>query len=143
MAVDDQLLKAEGFGEVLGTEKQVGGSCPLPPSPELVTPYKEHSSIATFVSLLFVSHVFRLPLEGEFRFLLATSAAQVLFKGLRAKMGVSFGIPSMRSPSRTSGRASYFGTVVQMAARFMMVACPGQVLLRDSPPICNGDPLGT
>eukprot|EP00873_Tetraselmis_striata_P024266 jgi/Tetstr1/444530/TSEL_032408.t1 len=57
------------------------------------------------------------------------SAGQVLHKGLLVKTGISFGVPVMRRPTRSTGRANYHGPVVLQGARTMLSACPGQVLL--------------
>ncbi|KAL4419982.1 hypothetical protein ABPG75_007080 [Micractinium tetrahymenae] len=52
----------------------------------------------------------------------------LLWRGLRVKMGVSFGVPSSKAPLNT-GRADYFGSVPNLAARLMAVARPGQMLV--------------
>lgn len=42
--------------------------------------------------------------------------------------GISYGVPSSKAPLNT-GRADYFGSVPNLAARLMAVAQPGQVLV--------------
>lgn len=58
------------------------------------------------------------------------SKGQVLFSGLRVKVGISYGIPAMRRPIQETGKAMYVGSVVQQAAHLMVTACPGQVGFR-------------
>lgn len=43
-------------------------------------------------------------------------------------MGISYGAPSSKAPLNT-GRADYFGSVPNLAARLMAVAQPGQVTI--------------
>ena len=52
----------------------------------------------------------------------------LLWRGLRVKAGISYGVPSSKAPLNT-GRADYFGSVPNLAARLMAVAAPGQVLV--------------
>ncbi len=52
----------------------------------------------------------------------------LLWRGLSARIGMASGIPSSKAPLNT-GRADYFGTIPNLAARLVNVACPGQVLL--------------
>ncbi|DBA77690.1 TPA: hypothetical protein ACH3X2_008392 [Trebouxia sp. C0005] len=52
----------------------------------------------------------------------------LLWRGLRVRMGMSWGRPSYKKPLNT-GRADYFGNLPNLAARVMALAAPGQVLL--------------
>ncbi|PSC75196.1 Helicase sen1 [Micractinium conductrix] len=52
----------------------------------------------------------------------------LLWRGLRLKLGISYGLPSSKAPLNT-GRADYFGSVPNLAARLMAVARPGQLLV--------------
>jgi class 3 adenylate cyclase len=49
--------------------------------------------------------------------------------GLPIKMGVGFGQPYYSMPHPNTGRADYFGPVVNMVARVKQAAKPGQILL--------------
>ena len=51
-----------------------------------------------------------------------------LWRGLRVRIGMASGIPSSKAPLNT-GRADYFGTIPNLAARLVTIASPGQVLL--------------
>ena len=48
-------------------------------------------------------------------------------RGLRAKVGVYTGAPMSVVPHTTTGRADYFGAIVNRAARLMAGAQGGQV----------------
>lgn len=50
----------------------------------------------------------------------------VIFRGLRVRMGMSWGKASSKKPLNT-GRADYFGVLPNGAARVMGLASPGQV----------------
>lgn len=52
----------------------------------------------------------------------------VLWRGLRVQIGVACGVPTSKAPLNT-GRADYYGTVPNLAARLMTLAQPGQVLV--------------
>jgi hypothetical protein len=54
----------------------------------------------------------------------------VVFRGPRAKMGIYSGVPSRVMPHNTTGRADYFGPLVNRAARYCHAAARGgQVLI--------------
>lgn len=55
-------------------------------------------------------------------------STNLLWRGLRVKIGISYGVPSSKAPLNT-GRADYFGSVPNLAARLMAVAQPGQILV--------------
>mmetsp|Transcript_7839 Transcript_7839/g.48595 ORF Transcript_7839/g.48595 Transcript_7839/m.48595 type:complete len:349 (+) Transcript_7839:2144-3190(+) len=57
------------------------------------------------------------------------NAPQVLWCGLRACMGLFQDAPVAVCPHRSTGRADYFGTFVNRAARLMGAAMGGEVLL--------------
>lgn len=57
------------------------------------------------------------------------NAPQVLWCGLRACMGIFQGTPVAVCPHRSTGRADYFGTFVNRAARLMGASMGGEVLL--------------
>ncbi|KAK9788833.1 hypothetical protein WJX73_006132 [Symbiochloris irregularis] len=58
------------------------------------------------------------------------ASSLVIWNGPRICMGICEGEPSLVCPHSTSGRADYFGPVVNRAARFCMSACSGgQVVL--------------
>jgi len=57
---------------------------------------------------------------------------QMLFRGLRAKTGMYEAVPLSVVPHTTTGRADYFGTLVNRAARLMAGSLGGQVLLERS-----------
>jgi class 3 adenylate cyclase len=56
---------------------------------------------------------------------------EVIFRGLRARIGIAFGKPTSRKPLG-SGRADYFGPLANLAARVMGSAAYGQTLLEAS-----------
>jgi class 3 adenylate cyclase len=56
------------------------------------------------------------------------SSSVVVWRGLRAHVGIAWGAPSVKAPLNT-GRADYHGTVVNLAARLMSMAQPGQILV--------------
>ena len=56
----------------------------------------------------------------------------LLFRGARVKTGIFVGTPRAVSPHGTTGRADYWGELVNRAARMMSAAKPGQVL-------CDGE----
>lgn len=58
----------------------------------------------------------------------ADEAGQLLWRGLRVKVGMVYGTPTLRKPLNT-GRADYFGAVPNLAARVCSLARPGQSLL--------------
>lgn len=49
----------------------------------------------------------------------------VVFRGPRVKMGIYAGVPSRVVPHTTTGRADYFGPVVNRAARYCHAAARG------------------
>jgi class 3 adenylate cyclase len=53
---------------------------------------------------------------------------RVVFRGLRARVGIAYGTPTMRKPLN-SGRADYFGPLPNLAARVMASAAYGQTLV--------------
>ena len=63
---------------------------------------------------------------------LARSSAQMIFRGLRAKVGIYYGHVYHISPHADTGRADYWGDIVNRAARTMAAAQPGQVLCNAS-----------
>lgn len=52
----------------------------------------------------------------------------LLWRGLRAKCGIFEGLPTSIEPHKSTGRADYFGLLVNRAARFMGCAFGGQVI---------------
>merc|ERR1711924_569841 len=52
----------------------------------------------------------------------------LVWRGLRAKCGVYEDVPTSVEPHKTTGRADYFGPLVNRAARLMGAACGGEVL---------------
>eukprot|EP00899_Mesostigma_viride_P011599 jgi/Mesvir1/2043/Mv14786-RA.1 len=52
----------------------------------------------------------------------------VVFRGFRLQIGMCMGVPSDCQPHMTTGRAAYFGAVVNRAARIAATAAPGQSL---------------
>lgn len=52
----------------------------------------------------------------------------LLWRGLRLKVGMAYGAPTSKAPLNT-GRADYYGSVPNLAARLMATARPGQALL--------------
>jgi len=64
----------------------------------------------------------------------------LLFRGLRVKMGLTFGVPQGKRPSAI-GRADYQGPMLSTAAACVTVASPGQVLLGgEAPHNAEGQP---
>jgi class 3 adenylate cyclase len=59
------------------------------------------------------------------------NAGRLLFRGLRARIGIAFAKPTSRKPLH-SGRADYFGPLPNLAARVMGSAQYGQTLLEVS-----------
>lgn len=58
------------------------------------------------------------------------SSGVVVFRGPRVKMGIYEGVPTRALPHSTTGRADYFGQLVNRAARFCHAAAKGgQVLI--------------
>ncbi|KAK9786282.1 hypothetical protein WJX73_000303 [Symbiochloris irregularis] len=55
-----------------------------------------------------------------------------VWRGLKVSMGLAYGKPQYRKPLST-GRADYYGTLPNLAARVMSMAAPGQVLVEASP----------
>lgn len=55
-------------------------------------------------------------------------STNLLWRGLRVKIGIAYGMPTSKAPLNT-GRADYFGSVPNLAARLMAVAQPGQLLV--------------
>eukprot|EP00899_Mesostigma_viride_P015324 jgi/Mesvir1/23793/Mv10608-RA.3 len=53
---------------------------------------------------------------------------RVVFRGLRLQIGLCMGIPNDCRPHVATGRAAYFGQVVNRAARIAATAAPGQTL---------------
>ncbi|GBF94709.1 adenylate cyclase [Raphidocelis subcapitata] len=53
---------------------------------------------------------------------------EVVFRGVRAKIGLYKGDITRIIPHRATGRADFFGPPVNRAARFLSAAAPGQVL---------------
>ena len=51
----------------------------------------------------------------------------LIWRGLRVRVGIACGVPSSKAPLNT-GRADYFGTIPNLAARLMSLAQSGQVL---------------
>eukprot|EP01137_Pigoraptor_chileana_P002454 Opistho-2@41313 len=64
--------------------------------------------------------------------LLVLPTGEPLFRGLRVRMGVHCGVPSMVHQNPISGRTDYFGPFVNRAARVESLAKGGQVLLSDA-----------
>jgi hypothetical protein len=62
----------------------------------------------------------------------------VIFRGLRVKMGLTFGVPQGKRPSAI-GRADYQGPLLNTAAACLTVASPGQVLLGGSDDLLDGE----
>jgi len=56
----------------------------------------------------------------------------VIWRGLRAKCGMYEGTPTSIEPHKTTGRADYFGPLVNRAARFMGAAGGGQIVAEKS-----------
>eukprot|EP00899_Mesostigma_viride_P014704 jgi/Mesvir1/23234/Mv09237-RA.1 len=53
---------------------------------------------------------------------------RIVFRGLRLQIGLCMGIPNDCQPHMATGRAAYFGPVVNRAARIAATAAPGQTL---------------
>eukprot|EP00899_Mesostigma_viride_P013079 jgi/Mesvir1/21772/Mv04172-RA.1 len=54
---------------------------------------------------------------------------QAVFRGLRLQIGMCMDVPSDCQPHMATGRAAYFGPVVNRAARIAATAAPGQTLV--------------
>eukprot|EP00899_Mesostigma_viride_P023284 jgi/Mesvir1/413/Mv11301-RA.2 len=54
---------------------------------------------------------------------------QVVFRGLRLQIGMCMGVPSDCQPHMATGRAAYFGPVINRASRIAATAAPGQTLV--------------
>lgn len=52
---------------------------------------------------------------------------QVIWRGLKAKIGIASGLPLSKAPLNT-GRADYYGIIPNLAARLVSIAHPGQIL---------------
>ena len=52
----------------------------------------------------------------------------IVWRGLRVRVGIACGVPTSKAPLNT-GRADYFGTIPNLAARLMSLAQSGQVLV--------------
>eukprot|EP00899_Mesostigma_viride_P028397 jgi/Mesvir1/8742/Mv02665-RA.1 len=69
----------------------------------------------------------------------------IVFRGFRLQIGMCMGVPSDCQPHMTTGRAAYFGAVVNRAARIAATAAPGQSLANqevyESARGQTGDPL--
>lgn len=55
-------------------------------------------------------------------------AGGIVWRGLRVRVGIACGVPTSKAPLNT-GRADYFGTIPNLAARLMSLAQSGQVLV--------------
>lgn len=55
------------------------------------------------------------------------SGPQILWKGLTVRIGIASGLPQSKAPLNT-GRADYFGTIPNLAARLVTLCQPGQIL---------------
>jgi class 3 adenylate cyclase len=64
--------------------------------------------------------------EGEPR--VSVRVDGLLYRGLRARVGIAYGKPTTKKPLN-SGRADYFGPLPNLAARVMGTACYGQTLI--------------
>eukprot|EP00899_Mesostigma_viride_P004449 jgi/Mesvir1/14004/Mv02853-RA.5 len=53
---------------------------------------------------------------------------RIVFRGLRLQIGLCMGVPKDCQPHMATGRAAYFGPVVNRAARIAATAAPGQTL---------------
>eukprot|EP00899_Mesostigma_viride_P019480 jgi/Mesvir1/27533/Mv07292-RA.2 len=71
------------------------------------------------------AEVVKLAGEGSGRL---TKVECVVFRGLRLQIGLCMGVPNDCQPHGTTGRAAYFGPVVNRAARIAATAAPGQTL---------------
>ncbi|KXZ50125.1 hypothetical protein GPECTOR_18g99 [Gonium pectorale] len=56
---------------------------------------------------------------------------QVLWRGLRVRVGMAYGYINVKKPMNT-GRADYFGELANTAARVAALAAPGQILVESS-----------
>lgn len=56
----------------------------------------------------------------------------LVFRGLRARVGIYQGEVTRIIPHRATGRADYFGPPVNRAARLLSASAPGQILLERS-----------
>jgi hypothetical protein len=56
-----------------------------------------------------------------------SAGGAVVWRGLKVRIGIACGIPTSKAPLNT-GRADYFGTIPNLAARLMSLAQSGQVL---------------
>ncbi|KAA6421082.1 MAG: serine threonine kinase [Trebouxia sp. A1-2] len=61
----------------------------------------------------------------------STNSGQLLMKGLMAKIGIVPGMMAKICPHGTTGRADYFGSAVNRAARLLCAAQAGQVLVEE------------
>ena len=52
---------------------------------------------------------------------------QIIWRGLKAKIGIASGLPLSKAPLNT-GRADYYGIIPNLAARLVSIAHPGQIL---------------
>lgn len=52
-----------------------------------------------------------------------------IFRGLKIQMGIEYGLPSEIIPHRSTGRADYFGTIVNTTARIAKAANGGQIII--------------
>jgi class 3 adenylate cyclase len=55
-------------------------------------------------------------------------SGELLYRGVRARVGIYKGEITRIIPHRATGRADYFGPPVNRAARFLAASAPGQVL---------------
>eukprot|EP00899_Mesostigma_viride_P013145 jgi/Mesvir1/21831/Mv04216-RA.1 len=55
----------------------------------------------------------------------------VVFRGLRLQIGLCMGVPVECHPHRATGRAAYYGPIVNRAARIAATAAAGQTLCND------------
>eukprot|EP00899_Mesostigma_viride_P013163 jgi/Mesvir1/21848/Mv04227-RA.3 len=55
----------------------------------------------------------------------------VVFRGLRLQIGLCMGVPAECNPHRATGRAAYYGPIVNRAARIAATAAAGQTLCND------------
>ncbi|KAK9829405.1 hypothetical protein WJX72_005653 [[Myrmecia] bisecta] len=56
---------------------------------------------------------------------------EIIWRGLRLRMGMAYGKPTYRKPLNT-GRADYYGNLPNLAARVSALAAPGQILVEGS-----------
>ena len=57
-----------------------------------------------------------------------SAGGAVVWRGLKVRIGIACGVPTSKAPLNT-GRADYFGTIPNLAARLMSLAQAGQVLV--------------